>query len=76
MKNIATAMSFRKKTNHWLHFFIVMVCAAFGLYSKELLPLLFYMFVWCMLAVSESMANEKVFRNIELALAGSEKDPQ
>lgn len=64
MSKIKTALSFRKTTNHWLHFFITMLFLAFGLHSMELLPLLVYMFVWLILCVSESVANEKVFQKI------------
>lgn len=69
MSKIAQALTFRKKTNHWLHFFITMLFLGFGLYTTELLPLLVYMFVWIILSVRESFNNEKVFRTIELANA-------
>lgn len=69
MSKIKTALSFRKTTNHWLHFFITMLFLAFGLYTTELLPLLVYMFVWLILSAKESHNNQKIFREIELALA-------
>lgn len=58
MSNIATALSFRKKTNNWLHFFLC--CITIGMWT----------WIWVALLVMESRNNEKVFRNIELANAG------
>lgn len=63
MSNIATALSFRKKTNNWLHFFLC--CITIGLWT----------WVWVALLVMESRNNEKVFRNIELANAGGNQYP-